>query len=172
MSYAVTLRLDAGAAAHVRRLLAVLAAEGIAEEELRLDYAPHVTLAVYPDDGRIDVLRRTVETLAGQWQAVTVEFALLGVFPGVDSVLWVGPVVTAELLRRQAELVAVLPAAHPHYRPGSWVPHVTLAQQLAADRTAAAMATLAADWRSFSGALDRVEIVRFMPVEVLASWRL
>jgi 2'-5' RNA ligase len=166
MPYAVTLRLDANAAAHVRRLQAVLAADDLVE------YAPHVTLAVYPDDSRIDALQRTVEALVAQWSALPVEFAALGVFPGPESVLWVAPVVTAELLRRNAELVAALPAASPHYRGGGWVPHVTLAQPLAEDRAAAAIAALVPVWQPFSGLLDRVDIVHFMPVQMLESWPL
>jgi 2'-5' RNA ligase len=166
MPYAVTLRLDADAAAHVRRLVAVLAADDL------LHYAPHVTLAVYPDDSNIDRLRHTVETLVAQWRALPVGFAGLGLFPGAASVLWVAPVVTAELLRLHAALLAALPTAHPHYAPGTWVPHVTLVQQLADDRTAAAMAALVTVWQPFSGALDRVDFVQFMPVEVLASWPL
>ncbi len=166
MPYAVTLRLDADAAAQVERLQAVV------EAEMQIDYAPHVTLAVYPDASDVDVLRRVVETLVARWPTLAVEFAALGVFPGADTVLWVAPVVTGELLRRHSGLVAALPAGHRHYRPGSWVPHVTLAQQLTGAGAAAAIAALEPIWRPFSGALDRVEIVHFAPVKVLASWPL
>src|SRR5271170_4984984 len=144
MPYAVTLRLAEDAASHVRRLLAVLAADDLA------DCAPHVTLAIYPDDRGIDELRRTIGSLVAQWPALTVEFAALGLFPGVLPVLWVAPVVTMELLRRHAELAAALPAPHPYYRPGSWVPHVTIAQHLEPGRTATAIAALEAVWQPFS----------------------
>jgi 2'-5' RNA ligase len=163
MPYAVTLRLDEAAAAHLCRLQAALAADDL------IDYAPHLTLAVYPDDSSIDDEPRAVERLVARWPPVAVEFAALGLFPGA-SVLWVAPVVTAELLRRHAELLAALPTTHPLYRPGAWVPHVTLAQDLI--DPAAAIAALVPVWQPFSGRLDRVEIVRFTPVEVLASWTL
>jgi 2'-5' RNA ligase len=162
MPYAVTLLLDAGSAAQVRRLQAVLETEDL------IDYAPHVTLAVYPDDRDVEDMRRVLETLVAQLPALAVRFAALGLFPGPDTVLWVAPVVTEELLRRHADLVAVLPAGHPHYRPGSWVPHVTLGRA----PSAAAIAALDAVWQPFSGTLDRVEIVHFAPVEIVASWSL
>ena len=164
MPYAVTLRLDEAAAAEVRRLWALVAAGDAAE------YAPHVTLAVYPDDGDVGLLRDAVAVLAARWRALEVTFAGIGVFAG--AVVWLAPVVTGELLRRHAELVGALPVAHPHYRVGAWVPHVTLAQELTEAGVAAAMSALLAEWRPFAGSLDRVEIVRFTPVEVLASWPL
>jgi hypothetical protein len=50
------------------------------------------------------------------------------------------------------------------------LPPYKLAEQLADDRTAAAIAALVTVWQPFSGVLDRVEIVYFMPVDVVAWW--
>jgi 2'-5' RNA ligase len=166
MPYAVTLRLDAEAAAHLRRLQAVIEAEDL------IEYAPHVTLAVYPDDRNVENMRRALHTLAAQWPALAVQFAAVGLFPGVKTVLWAAPVVTEELLHRHAELLQVLPAGHSHYRRGSWVPHVTLAQELTGAGAAAAIAALDTIWQPFGGTLDRVDIVHFAPVEIIGSWRL
>src|ERR1700722_14365449 len=141
MPYAVTLRLDENAAGQVRRL----------RVDTAIDYAPHLTLAVYPDDSDI---KDTVATLVAEGHAMPVAFAALGLFPGEGSVLWVAPVATEELLRRHATLLGALPAAHPHYRPGAWVPHVTLAQHVPARRVATAVADLAAAWQPFSGSFD------------------
>ena len=75
---------------------------------------------------------------------------------------------TETLLARQAALVAALGAPpHEHYRPGHWVPHVTLGH---ADALGRAMETLAPLWRGpVSGRLNRLELVRFRPVAVLRS---
>jgi len=86
MPYAVTLRLDEAAAAEVRRLWALVAAGDAAE------YAPHVTLAVYPDDGDVGLLRDAVAVLAARWRALEVTFAGIGVFAG--AVVWLAPVAT------------------------------------------------------------------------------
>jgi hypothetical protein len=42
------------------------------------------------------------------------------------------PVVTAELLARHRAIQAALPdlEVHAHYRPGAWIPHVTLSGAL------------------------------------------
>jgi hypothetical protein len=42
--------------------------------------------------------------------------------------------VTTTMLERQASVVAAVlrsgAAVHPHYRPGEWIPHVTIAPRL------------------------------------------
>jgi len=55
----------------------------------------------------------------------------LGTFPG--GIAWLAPAPTADLAARQAGVVAALTeaglAVHPHYRPGTWVPHCTISTQ-------------------------------------------
>jgi len=58
-------------------------------------------------------------------------------------------------------------AVDPHYRSNAWVPHVTVSGTLA-DPTRA-LAALLPLWQPLSGILDRVELVRFRPVEILQS---
>jgi 2'-5' RNA ligase len=171
MPYAVTLGLDPVAAAAVSGLLVRLADAGVADDILRLGYAPHVTLAVYPEAVGAAALRAAIDGLS--WAAVPVSFPALGVFPGPPWVLWLAPVVTARLLQMQAELLATAPAVEPHYRPGAWMPHLTLTEELADGAAAGrALAVLAEEWQPVAGVLERVELVHFRPVEVLASRRL
>ncbi len=77
------------------------------------------------------------------------------------------PVATETLLARQAALVAAVPEApcHGHSRPGHWVPHATLGRTDALGRAMEVLAPLVRG--PFSGRLDRLEPVRFPPVEVL-----
>jgi hypothetical protein len=79
------------------------------------------------------------------------------------------PVVTAELLARHQAIQTALPdlKVHAHYRPGAWVPHVTLSGALP-DPGPALMALLP-NWEPITGFLDRVDLVSFRPVEVLQS---
>jgi hypothetical protein len=77
---------------------------------------------------------------------------------------------TADLLARHASLLARLGdlPVHGHYRPGAWVPHVTLAAE--ATSAARAIEALAPLWGGpITGLLARVDVVRFHPVEVLSS---
>ena len=93
----------------------------------------------------------------------------MGVFPGPPAILFAIPVVTAALLDRQVALTAALPdlSVHPHYRPGHWVPQVTLSGPLRYPE--AALAAILPLWRPVEGALAGIDLVRFRPVEILAS---
>jgi 2'-5' RNA ligase len=93
-----------------------------------------------------------------------------GVFPVSPPVIWVAPVVTEQLLARHATLYAALVpnSVDPHYHPGAWVPHVTLSQ--GAQSVAHAIEVASSVWPGpIRGCGDRVDLVRFRPVEILCS---
>jgi 2'-5' RNA ligase len=172
MPYAITLRLDARAAAVVAAMWEALAARGLSDEALRLDYPPHLTLAVCPDGADPARLIAAARERAGDWRALPISLASFGLFPGDPAVVFLAPVVTAALLARHGELLASLggDAVDPLYRCGHWVPHVTLAGDLS--DPAAAMAMPGAPAFPITAVLDTLEVVRFRPVNVLASYRL
>lgn len=165
MPYAITLRLDAAMARTVEGMRRALDAAGLGRD--RLGYAPHITLAVYPDDAPAHTLRAALAARVAGWTALPVTLAGFGVFPSPSPVLWLAPVVTPALLDRHAAVQAMLPEMppHAHHRVGAWVPHVTVSD--APRDPAAALAVLLPLWRPLAGGLDRVDLVRFRPVEVL-----
>ena len=101
--------------------------------------------------------------------ALPVGLSGIGVFPGPPAILWAVPVVTPALLRMHAELDLALPgsAVDAHYRRDALVPHVTLSGPV--QDAGHALSVLLARWRATQGVLNRVEVVRFRPVKVLAS---
>jgi 2'-5' RNA ligase len=168
MPYAITLLFDPPSAAAIAEMWHALDAAGIDTDRNRLGYAPHITLAIAPDDARLDRLEAAVGRLAARWTSLPVTLGGFGVFPRPVPVLWAAPVVTVDLLARQAEALAELAllAPHPHDAPGAWVPHVTLSAGLA--DPARALATLLPLWRPLGGMLDRIDLLRFRPVEIHA----
>jgi 2'-5' RNA ligase len=172
MPFAITLQFDAATASTVALLSRALADAGIDSDRHELGYAPHITLAVYADDTPAAFLCEAVKRASEAWDPLPLTLAGLGVFPGSSPILWAAPVVTRALLARHAALHAALPglASHVHYRPDAWVPHVTLSGPLA--DPAAALALLLRLWRPATALLNRVDLVRFRPVEVLYSRRL
>jgi 2'-5' RNA ligase len=169
MPLAITLRFDPNTALAVARLWDALASTGIDSDRNSLGYTAHVTLAIYPDERQVDRLRFAVSRFGDEWQSLPLGLSGLGVFPGPPAILFAMPVVTAGLLDRQAAIVAALPdvPVHPHYRPGHWVPHVTLSGPLRYPE--AALAAILPLWRPVEGTLAGIDLVRFRPVEILAS---
>jgi 2'-5' RNA ligase len=170
MPYAVTLPLDAEAAAQIRQLWCALAEQSGADDAIRLGYVPHVTLAVLSDGTPVSEVEKAVSLAIEGWTTFSIVLAGFGVFPGTSPVVWAAPVVTAGLLARHASLCAALGSfgIHPHYRPEHWVPHVTLSQE--SPSSARAIEIVTSTWDGpIAARLERVELVRFLPVTVLRS---
>lgn len=170
MAYAVTLPLDAEAAARIRRMWTALAEQAGIDDAIRVGYAPHVTLAALPDDAPVSEVEKALSLAVESWTAISLVLAGFGVFPGTPPVVWAAPIVTDGLLARHASLCAALGSfsIHPHYRPERWVPHVTLSQE--GPSPARAIEIVTAMWDGpIAARLERVELVRFLPVAVLRS---
>lgn len=172
MPYAITLVLDAEAASSVVAMWETLASRGLSDDALRLGYPPHLTLAVFPDNADLTRLLAAVRDGAARWRELPIALTSLGLFPGMPAAMFLAPVVTPELLALHTGFLTSLPGemVDPHYQIGHWVPHVTLAEDLT--DPAAAISVLAPQRFPMAAMLDTVELVRFRPVQVLASHRL
>jgi len=167
MAYAVTLRLDVDAAARVRALWDTLSAAGFANHAARLGYEPHLTLALLDDVADAPRLGQIVSDTSADWPAMRISLSAVAAFPAGPATLWLAPTTTAALLDRHAALCAALPAAHPNYRPGAWIPHVTLADDVTAGTVGAGIDLVAERFHPFTAILDRVELLRFPPITLL-----
>jgi hypothetical protein len=132
---------DDRADAAVRKLWQALAEAGLPSlaTYTHRRHRPHVSLAVAESLAAADLTQlRTVLTSRRR----VLQLYVLGTFPGGDGVLFLGAAVTADLLAFHRDVHGALagqPVEHsPHYLPGSWVPHCTLAEGL--DKATAAMA--------------------------------
>lgn len=171
MPFAITLCLDPASAGVVEAMWRTLHERGIDSDRHRLGYPPHISLAICPDDARRDRLDAAL-ALASDWSALPVTLSGLGIFAAATSILWVAPVVTAELLARHAAILGALEGEEidPYYHAGVWVPHITLAESLA--DPAAAVAAVLPMCRPVPGLLDRIDLIRFRPVETLRCYQL
>jgi 2'-5' RNA ligase len=169
MGYAITLRLDATAAVTVEAMWHALASRNLTVEALSLGYPPHLTLAVFAEDANPERLLAAARECAGHWPKTPTTFASLGLFAGPPSTLFLAPIVTPELLARHATLLTLVAGEpiDPHYQRGQFVPHVTLASDLT--DPAVAVAALNPLPLPVTAILDRLDVVRFRPVEVLQS---
>jgi 2'-5' RNA ligase len=172
MPYAITLMLDASAARSVVAMWKTLAARGISADAIQLGYPPHLSLAVFSDLADPARLLDAARESAARWNRFPVHLTSLDIFPGSPAVIFLAPIRTKALLEAHTELLARLDGqpADPYYRSGSWVPHVTLASDLA--DPAAAKKALQSVRLPIDALLETIEVVRFRPVEILASHRL
>jgi 2'-5' RNA ligase len=129
MSLSVCLLPDASAERAVRRLWERLEDGGVPSLRTHTHgrHVPHLTLASLRSYRLGDV--RTALGGLPQAPGTEVHFDGLGVFR--RSRCWLLPALTEDLLARQQAVVSELSSLstdlHRHYRPGAWMPHLTLA---------------------------------------------
>lgn len=132
MSLAVCLLIDEPADAAIRQLWRRLEEAGVPSLATHTHgrHVPHLTLAALRTYRIPDVLR----ALAGLPAAApgTLHLDALGAFR--RSRCWLAPAASADLVTRQEAVTEAALATgaelHRHYRPGVWVPHLTLAPRL------------------------------------------
>ncbi|MDJ0611149.1 MAG: 2'-5' RNA ligase family protein [Kiloniellales bacterium] len=166
MPLAISLCLDPASADRITELWRSLTADGLHNGSA---YRPHITLGLYDTLDVADAKQRLERFVAGK-PMMAAGFSGLGVFPGENNILWAMPDPDLRLLGFHAGLHDSLGVeTHPHYRVGKWVPHCTLATDLDHDALMRALTMLVPRWKPFLGWFDRIDLVRFDPVEVL--WR-
>lgn len=133
MAHAIEMFLDSQADARVRQLWDVLADANLPSLRTRTHrrHRPHVSLTVSESlaDADLTALRGTLAN-----RHPTLDLYVLGTFPGDEGVLFLGVVVTGELLTLHQKVHKSLrdqPVQHwPYFLPDHWIPHCTLAQDL------------------------------------------
>lgn len=146
VAHAVELELDDASTRKVLGLLAVLEAAGVAPiTAASVHVHPHVSVAVAAEGPPEAVRDALVGVATGGLPPL--RLSSVGAFVTPETVVFLGVTPTAALLelnrRVHARLDAARVAAWPLYRPGTWVPHCTLAMR-PVDLTAALSALRAA----------------------------
>ena len=136
MALALELGLGEDADGAVRRLWEQLETDGVPSLATYLPgLRPHVTLVVSDD---APGLRRCADDLRPLVEPVELELTAPGMFAAGQPFLFLVPAPTPPLVHvheavcRQLQRAAV--DIHPHYRPGTWLPHCTLSMGVPADR--------------------------------------
>jgi len=119
-----------------------LAAMGVDRSMLDSGARPHVTLAI-SDHVDQHGLAEATAAFAAMLQPVRLTLSSIGLFPTAEGVLFYGVTVTHALLELHDAYSRVF-AAHArqpyaYYRPGTWVPHCTLAIGLTLDQVGGAL---------------------------------
>jgi 2'-5' RNA ligase len=132
VALSVCLLLDGVADRAVRRLWGRLEEAGVATllSHTHGRHLPHLTLASLTSYDLEDV--RAALTALAAAEPLATRFEALGMFR--RSRCWLAPTVTTGLLVRQEAAVHAVRGAgaqvHPAYRPGDWLPHLTLVPRL------------------------------------------
>ena len=169
MAYAISIRSDNDSSDPIRALWGTCGALESSPSMEVLRYPPHITLVIYDEINMLDLVP-VFEAATTHLSSTTIRFESLGYFEAPHAiVLWAVPT-----------LPDTIPSAHklihskidvnlcrPHYRPGSWVPHCSLATSIGLPRRAEAIALASRPIDPFEVTFDVADCVSFPPIEVL-----
>lgn len=137
MAHAIEMFFDEPADAAVRRLWHRLAESGLSSLETysHLRHRPHVSLTVGSNlDVRDTAVLADIAAVVAAGPLPRLHLPALATFAGNRGILFLAAVATGPLLALHERVNDVLQAhgvdQWPHYLPGRWVPHCTLAMDL------------------------------------------
>lgn len=129
MTCGAALYFDDETDAAIRRLWQVIEDAGLPSRMLSLSYPPHMTIIVC-ENTNLDGMRDRLNDFLRSQPPLAVSFHSLGVFNTPEGVIYLSPVPTERLLAFHSALWAIMEPYSQQvnilYRPGNWVPHVTL----------------------------------------------
>jgi 2'-5' RNA ligase len=137
-----------------------------------LGYAAHLSLGLYETIAPEDL--SSAAAALKQMPALTLRFASISWFDADPLVLWLAP-------EQNDRLTALHACLHDHvgaeqsaayYRPGAWIPHCTIAAQVAPALRNPALAFARKSIEPFNIRFDLIDTVQFPPVRILSSMQL
>jgi hypothetical protein len=173
MVYGAALIFDEPSESALRGVWQALADAGLPSFMLGIDYPPHLTLLL-AEEMDVPRLRATIHDWARDMQPFDLSFPALSLFRGAgEGVIYLSPLVNRHLLDvHESFWTAALPSLRrvpEYYRPGLWVPHVTIGFNIPRDQ---AMRSMEALWNVQSPTTARVAGVQFGAYAVEGGSRL
>lgn len=170
MPYAIAALFDAHSQAGIQALRARLAE--VTGANALPEGRPHLTLAVV-EELDAEALRPALLAFCQSMPPLPLHLAAVGAFPTAEGIVYLAPVVTQPLLAAHASLCRVLTEAgytpEPYYRPQNWVPHCTVAVNLAPDQVGAAVSLCLQADVFHADQLTQLMVARYPPQQTIYS---
>ncbi|WOK94113.1 hypothetical protein Cni_G02815 [Canna indica] len=174
--YAVELYFDPALENQVLKAWNVLARRQISTQLIEMAARPHLTLLSAPALGPLR-LHAALRSLAARLDPLPLTLSSVGTFPSSEGgVLFLAPIPSAALLHLHSQLCVALrkEGVEPpeEFRPDSWVPHCSVAQDVPRSRMADAFCILRDLKLPVSGFAMDIGLVEFSPVREIFSFPL
>jgi 2'-5' RNA ligase len=173
-SYSIEMHFDAKSGQAIRELRQALYRSLQLEDREEPLTSPHLSLGVY---SRLSVEREKADlsAFARSTAPFSVQFSSIGIFSAESDVVYLGPIVTTELLELHSGFHSLFQHAEkrcsPYYRVGRWVPHCTLATNVPKHKTPLALANLLELKLPLKVRVKSVALIEYPPVKTLYSFR-
>jgi 2'-5' RNA ligase len=175
MAFAVILYLDPDAEANVKAVWDALAEQDISSVMAMMNIRPHISLTGFDSYGAVPMCAE-LHAFAKSVAPLTVKLSAVGAFPTEQGVVYLAPMVTAELVRLHeafhSQLTRLGLSPSEFYRPENWVPHCTVALKLPPERISTVIDCCKKSNVFRPVQLVEIALVEYMPVRDLCAFPL
>lgn len=174
MPFSIELNFDDNSNLIIKNMWKKLSERGISDYMHKHGGFPHIALAVFDD---IDVLEieNIIEKVVEDEHKFTIKMSSLGIFPSNESVLFLSPAASENLINFHMKLHDALKDIEEqwdYYLPGFWVPHCTLGMNIPKTKIQKALDVINEDYEPFHVKIESLKLVEFNPdVKVLKSFK-
>lgn len=131
-----------------------------------LGFAPHVSLLTCADVDE-DAARGVIRDVARSVSPFSLSLEAAGAFPPDASTLFLVPAQSRNLMELHRSFwdrfVPLATDPSPYYKPGRWVPHCTVAQEVPAGERARALAVITAAGLPLRGRMTGIGLTGYRP---------
>lgn len=168
MPFAVIIKCTNDSARHIETLWSRMSLFENTSSMSAMNYPPHLTFAIY-DDIDPKKLSDGLHHVFDKQAPLRLAFERLRYFETPRLVPWAAPTDTGALQTLHQALHNHMDPSlcREHYRPGTWVPHVTLATDVREDQRVNALLFCTEPIKPFEMVFDVADCVTFPPVEIL-----
>lgn len=159
--YAVILTFDEQIEDRIKKIWQELEEQGISDYASQVqNRKPHLTLASYEEIANLEVFEKQFNLFYRQVSSLPIHFSTLGSFLQ-SGTLFLSPVVTQSLFAlHQAHYQTFHQwSAQKLYSPEHWIPHVTLANYLSADKLQEAFAFCQNHISNLKGFITGIQLI-------------
>lgn len=177
MGYAVELYFHPKTEQSIKSIWKVLYDKHISKYMYESNSRPHINLAAYDDKiNNFELFTKEVEGFAKTLPPFKLNLLNIGVFNTEEGVVFLQPKVTRELLdiheKFHRTMESFVEAEWRYYLPDLWMPHCTMAIDLNKEKLLQSVEVISELFKPIEVSIQEVGIVRFKPVEHIASYLL
>jgi len=171
--YAIELYFDPALENQVLKAWNVLARRQISTQLIEIESRPHITLFSSPfiDPSKLESI---IKSFSAKLEPLPLSFSTIGTLPNDHNVLFLAPTPSISLLQFQSQLCDAMKKEGleigDEYRPDSWIPYCSVAQEVPKTRMAEAFCVLRDLKLPVTGYAMDIGLVEFSPVRELCSF--